>query len=49
VTSGEMSEDDVQHFLESKQEVFQRAIAEVEQRVRFFIADWARIYGSLSS
>jgi ppGpp synthetase/RelA/SpoT-type nucleotidyltranferase len=40
-----MTEDDVQHFLESKQEVFQRAIAEVEQRVGFLIADRARICG----
>jgi hypothetical protein len=38
-----MSEDDVQHFLESNQEVFKRAIAEIEQLVGFFVADWERI------
>jgi ppGpp synthetase/RelA/SpoT-type nucleotidyltranferase len=38
-----LSEDDVQHFLESNQEVFKRAIAEIEQLVGFFVADWERI------
>jgi putative GTP pyrophosphokinase len=40
-----MNEDDVTRFLDCKQEVFQRAIAEIEQRVGFFIADWGTICG----
>lgn len=40
-----MNEDDVTRFLDCKQEVFQRAIAEIEQRVGFFIADWGTISG----
>jgi ppGpp synthetase/RelA/SpoT-type nucleotidyltranferase len=40
-----MNEDDVKHFLETNQEVFKRAIAEIEQLVGFFVADWGRIRG----
>jgi ppGpp synthetase/RelA/SpoT-type nucleotidyltranferase len=40
-----MNEDDVTRFLAGKQAVFQRAIAEIEQRVGFFIADWGRSGG----
>jgi ppGpp synthetase/RelA/SpoT-type nucleotidyltranferase len=40
-----MSEDDVKHFLESNQEVLKRAIAEIEQQVGFFVADWGKICG----
>lgn len=40
-----MNEDDVTHFLETKQEIFERAIAEIEQRVGFFVADWGRVRG----
>jgi len=38
-----MNEDDVNQFLESKREVFELAIAEIEQRVGFFIADRGRM------
>jgi hypothetical protein len=40
-----MNEDDIRHFLESNQETFKRAIAEIEQLVGLFIADWERICG----
>jgi ppGpp synthetase/RelA/SpoT-type nucleotidyltranferase len=40
-----MNQDDVKRFLEGNQEVFKRAIIEVEQRIGLFIADWGRICG----
>jgi ppGpp synthetase/RelA/SpoT-type nucleotidyltranferase len=43
--SGNMNEGDVKHFLESNQEVLKRAIAEIEQQVGFFVADWGKICG----
>jgi ppGpp synthetase/RelA/SpoT-type nucleotidyltranferase len=40
-----MNENDVEHFFERRQEIFKRAIAEIEQLVAFFIADWGRTCG----
>jgi len=39
-----LAEDDVRHFLDRNREVFKRAIAEVEQLVGFFVADWADVW-----
>jgi hypothetical protein len=47
--SANMNGDDVKRFLDSNQKVFERAIAEIEQRVGFFIADWGTICGFSSS
>jgi ppGpp synthetase/RelA/SpoT-type nucleotidyltranferase len=43
--SANTTEDDVKRFLEGNREVFERAIAEIEQRIRFFIADWGSTCG----
>jgi Region found in RelA / SpoT proteins len=39
-----MTEDDVRSFLDGKDEVLRRAIAEVERLVEFFIADWGNVW-----
>jgi ppGpp synthetase/RelA/SpoT-type nucleotidyltranferase len=39
----ELAEGDIRDFLDRNEEVFRRAIAEVEQLVGFFVADWADV------
>jgi ppGpp synthetase/RelA/SpoT-type nucleotidyltranferase len=40
-----LAEGDVKRFLDRNQEVFKRALADVERLVGFFVADWAGVWG----